>query len=156
MILVAVGSSQIPFDRLLQAVDGLTPGERLVVQHGPSPIRPAGARCVPFVPMDELAQLMRDARIVVTHAGVGSILLALSNGKRPIVVPRRRAFGETVDDHQVDCARRFARGGLVTLVDDPAGLAIALAAAGVDEVAVSTSESGLVTELRSYVEQAIG
>ena len=67
------------------------------------------------------------ARVVVTHAGVGSVLVALGAGKRPVVVPRRGRFGEAVDDHQVDFARRFEQAGLVTLVEDADGLEDALA-----------------------------
>ena len=69
MILVAVGASQFPFDRLLRAVDELPRAEPLVVQHGPSAIRPVGARCLQFVPLHDLAELVREARVVVTHAG---------------------------------------------------------------------------------------
>ncbi len=159
MILVAVGASQFPFDRLLRAVDELPRAEPLVVQHGPSAIRPADARCLQFVPLHNLAELVREARVVVTHAGVGSILLALSNGKRPFVVPRRRAFGETVDDHQLESARRFAQAGLVHLVEDPRQLGAAMTASGEDadaELAAPDGELQLVQELRAYLRQTIG
>lgn len=158
MILVAVGSSQFPFDRLLHAVESLPRREELVVQHGPSGVRPSDARCMPYVPFESLAELVREARVVVTHAGVGSILLSLANGKRPYVVPRLRAFGETVDDHQVESARRFAQAGLVTLVEDPERLADALIANGGNGNGyVATSrEAPLVTELRGYLAAQLG
>jgi UDP-N-acetylglucosamine transferase subunit ALG13 len=158
MILVAVGASQFPFDRLLRAVDELPRAEPLVVQHGPSAIRPVDARCLQFVPLHDLAELVREARIVVTHAGVGSILLALTNGKRPFVVPRLRAFGETVDDHQLESARRFAQAGLVHLVEDPRQLGAALTATGDDayeKIAAPEGELQLVRELRAYLGQTI-
>jgi UDP-N-acetylglucosamine transferase subunit ALG13 len=155
MILVATGASQFPFDRLLRSVDGLAVGERMVVQHGCSAVRPRGADCLDFVPMPELARLVRDARVVVTHAGVGSILLCLTNGRSPVVVPRLARFGETVDDHQLESARRFAGAGLVTLVEDPAELAPALAAAGDRTVAPPARDGRLVRDLRSYFEQVI-
>ena len=47
MIFVTTGTCE-PFDRLLEALDGAGLDERLVVQHGESPIRPAGAECVDF------------------------------------------------------------------------------------------------------------
>jgi UDP-N-acetylglucosamine transferase subunit ALG13 len=157
MILVAVGASQFPFDRLLRALDALPGGEALVVQHGPSAVRPANARCLKFVPMDTLAELVREARVVITHAGVGSILLSLTNGKRPLVVPRLRAFGETVDDHQLESARRFAQVGLVQLVEDPAELTAAVRTA--DESDGEPIEVGgagsLVQELSDYLRLTI-
>lgn len=155
MILVAVGASHLPFDRLLRAVDSLPTGEPLVVQHGPSEVRPAGARCLPFVPLQTLAELVQEARVVVTHAGVGSILLSLANGKRPYVVPRLSAFGETVDDHQLESARRFERGGLVTLVEDPARLRSALAEANGNVALAPAGEVPLVRELRAYLETVV-
>ena len=155
MILVTTGASQFPFDRLLRTVDGLPGDERIVVQHGCSTVTPARAECVGFLPMPELAGHVRAARVVVTHAGVGSILLCLSNGRSPIVVPRLRRHGETVDDHQLECARRFADAGLVTLLEDPAQLGAALAVAGDRAVAPPSGEGALVRELRSYLEQAI-
>ena len=154
MILVAVGASQFPFDRLLRAVDTLAWTEPLVVQHGPSTIRPSRARCVPFMPPQRLADLVRESRVVITHAGVGSILLAVANGKRPYVVPRRRAFGETVDDHQVESARRFAQAGLVTFVEDPDGLEAALREADDAPLPAPNGESPLVRELRTYLATA--
>jgi len=153
VILVAVGASQFPFDRLLSAVAELPRVEPLVVQHGPSQVRPSGARCVAFVPLHNLAELVREARVVVTHAGVGSILLALTNGKRPFVVPRLRAYGETVDDHQVESARRFAEAGLVHLVEDPAQLGVAMTANGdgTSHELTQGDELQLVRELRDYL-----
>jgi UDP-N-acetylglucosamine transferase subunit ALG13 len=151
MILVTVGASRFPFDRLIAAMEGIAGGEELVVQHGPSPVRPAGARCVEFMAMDEMAACVREARLVITHAGVGSILLCLGNGLRPCVVPRLRAFGETVDDHQLESARRFASAGLVTLVEDPAALA-GVIDAPVEPFAHASGEPALVTELRGYIE----
>jgi UDP-N-acetylglucosamine transferase subunit ALG13 len=155
MILVTCGSSHLPFDRLVAAGGELAGAdEPIVVQHGPSPVRAAGARNIDFLPMDRLTELVREARVVVTHAGVGSILLALTNGKKPVVVPRLAALGEAVDDHQLECARRFARAGLVTLVEDPPGLGLAVASAETSSAALG-EDLPLVDELRSYVTAAV-
>jgi len=155
MILVTCGSSHLPFDRLIGAAGELLGGGPVVIQHGPSTVRIAGARNVDFLRMDRLTELVRDARVVVTHAGVGSILLALTNGKRPVVVPRRAALGEAVDDHQVECARRFERAGLVRLVENPAELGAAVASAVDGTYTPRERERPLVDELRSYVQAAV-
>jgi UDP-N-acetylglucosamine transferase subunit ALG13 len=107
MIFVTVGTNEARFDRLLHAFEWGPLDEELVVQHGPSPIRPRGATCVDYLPYDELGATVRRARVVVTHAGVGSIMTALANGKRPVVVPRLRRFGEAVDDHQMQLGLRL-------------------------------------------------
>jgi UDP-N-acetylglucosamine transferase subunit ALG13 len=93
--------------------------------------------------------------VVVTHAGVGSIILCLTNGREPLVVPRLKRHGETVDDHQLECARRFAQAGMVTLLEDPELLAGALAHAGDGIVAPPSGDGELVRDLRTYFEQTI-
>jgi UDP-N-acetylglucosamine transferase subunit ALG13 len=118
-VLVTVGTNEARFDRLLEAVSGLDlGGERMVVQHGSSGVRPVGAECVDFLPFEELDDLTRRARAVVCHAGIGSVAVALAHGRRPIVVPRLRRYGEAVDDHQVFFARRLEEAGLATVVED--------------------------------------
>jgi UDP-N-acetylglucosamine transferase subunit ALG13 len=155
MIFVTVGTNETRFDRLLRAVEDLGHGgEDVVVQAGASDVRPAGARCVDFLPFDAMVEHVDRARVVVTHAGVGSILLALSRGRRPVVVPRLHRFGEAVDDHQVPLARRLAGRGLVTLVEDPgSGLAEAVAADG--SLTVQMTSTRLAEDLREAMEAMI-
>jgi UDP-N-acetylglucosamine transferase subunit ALG13 len=60
----------------------------------------------------ELEQAMREADLVVSHAGTGSALAALEAGRCPLLVPRSSALGEHVDDHQVQVADELAGRGL--------------------------------------------
>lgn len=151
MIFATVGTSVIPFDRLFAALDDLPGDEPLVVQQGPSSVCPAEATSLDFLAFDELVALVRRARVVVTHAGVGTILVALANGKRPVVVPRLHRFGEAVDDHQLDFARRLAGAGLVTLVEDTVDLAAAIAGDGATVVPLRQGRGPLASELRDYI-----
>jgi UDP-N-acetylglucosamine transferase subunit ALG13 len=152
MIFVSVGTNEARFDRLLEALDSLDGSEELVVQHGPSPVRPAGATCVDYLSFEQMTENIRRARVVVMHAGVGSVLAALGNGARPVVVPRLSRFGEAVDDHQVPFGRRLHEEGLIVFVDDPADLAPAVAAhEGRFEGEVGV-EGRLVEELRAFIE----
>jgi UDP-N-acetylglucosamine transferase subunit ALG13 len=153
VILVTVGTNEARFDRLLQAVDGLGDGEELVVQHGPSPVRPRGARSVDYLSFDEITAEMGRARIVIAHAGVGSTIVALLNGRRPIVVPRLARFGEAVDDHQVPFGRRLDEVGLVRFVENPEDLAAAVALyEAVGAVSLQTNPD-IVAELRDYIDE---
>jgi UDP-N-acetylglucosamine transferase subunit ALG13 len=72
---------------------------------------PAGARAQ--VPISELRQAMSEADVVVSHAGVGSALTAMQAGRRALYVPRRCAYGEHVDDHQVGMAQELQSRDLV-------------------------------------------
>jgi UDP-N-acetylglucosamine transferase subunit ALG13 len=154
MIFVTLGTSE-PFNRLLAGLDPLPADEEIVVQLGASTVRPVGARCVEFLAYDEVIDLMRRARVVVTHAGAGSVLAARGQGKVPVVVPRLRRHGEAVDDHQVQFGRRLHRAGLVTLVEDPASLPAALQAGTATPVPAAVP-GRLVEELRSYLRERLG
>jgi UDP-N-acetylglucosamine transferase subunit ALG13 len=153
VILVTVGTNEARFDRLLLALDALPGSEELVVQHGPSPVRPAGATCVDYLPFDELAAEIRRARVVITHAGVGSTIAALLNGKRPVVVPRLARHGEAVDDHQVPFGRRLHEAGLVRFVEDPGRLAAAVADRDEADTVALRPNRRLVDELRGFLDE---
>jgi UDP-N-acetylglucosamine transferase subunit ALG13 len=66
----------------------------------------------PQIPAAELAMAIREADVVITHAGAGSALTALEMGRLPVLVPREAAYGEHVDDHQQQVARELQRRGL--------------------------------------------
>jgi UDP-N-acetylglucosamine transferase subunit ALG13 len=153
MIFVTVGTNEARFDRLLHVFESSPPDEELVIQHGPSPVRPPGSTCVDYLPYDELTRTMRRARVVVTHSGVGSIMTALANGKRPVVVPRLQRFGEAVDDHQLELGRRLHAAGLVTFVERPDDVRAALDATHDAPVIDLGADRRLVAELRDFVQE---
>jgi UDP-N-acetylglucosamine transferase subunit ALG13 len=128
MIVVTVGTNEQPFDRLVRAAAELAGDEPLLVQHGSSRVPHGRGWWVDFLPFEELEEQATRARVLVCHAGVGSIMLARRCGKRPIVMARRHHLGEAVDDHQVPLAMRLAQAGLVTVVEDADELAAAVLA----------------------------
>ena len=81
MILVTIGTNEQPFDRLVRAAAALDLPEPLVVQHGSSRVPHGRGEWVDFISFEELSSRMRQARVVVCHAGVGSIMLARRCGK---------------------------------------------------------------------------
>jgi UDP-N-acetylglucosamine transferase subunit ALG13 len=155
MIFVTVGMNEFPFDRLLYAVDSLANDEPLIVQHGVSAVRPGGAECVESLSFDRLVESMNLARRVVAHAGVGSVMVALATGRRPILMPRRQKFGEHIDDHQVGFAYRLREAGLADVIECAADLSAAVG----DEEEPRTfvyAESPLVTQLQDYSRSLLG
>jgi UDP-N-acetylglucosamine transferase subunit ALG13 len=153
VILVTTGTNGSPFDRLLCAVGELSVDEELVVQHGPSTLRANGASHTSYLPFADLEALVRRARLVITHGGVGSILLTLMNRRRPVVVPRLARHGEAIDDHQLVLARRLEELGLVTLVTDVSALAGTLASVDPDlgETRVDGAES-LAGDVKAFID----
>jgi UDP-N-acetylglucosamine--N-acetylmuramyl-(pentapeptide) pyrophosphoryl-undecaprenol N-acetylglucosamine transferase len=73
------------------------------------------------VGVSDFEQLARTADVVVTHAGVGTLLQLLEWGIFPLVVPRLRRRGEHVDDHQCQIGELLAAEGVAHVVD-PASL----------------------------------
>ena len=61
----------------------------------------------------------RDADVVVSHAGVGSLLGLLEMGIYPVLVTRRKARGEHVDDHQLQIAQLAESLDVAAVVDAP-------------------------------------
>jgi UDP-N-acetylglucosamine transferase subunit ALG13 len=155
MIFVSVGTHETPFDRLLQAVSEVALDEELVVQHGLSVIRCDGAIEFDYLPFDRVLEYVRGARAIVTHAGVGSVMLALANEKRPIVMARRHRFGEAVDDHQVELAARLEAAGLVEVVEDGRELSERLARSA-RPPALDLGEPWLGASLGTYLATRLG
>ena len=121
LVVVTVGTDHHPFDRLVRWVDAWAstagPSVECFIQTGTSSVVPRSAAWAPYASRDELRALMARAAAVVCHGGPATIMDCRRAGVKPIVVPRRRAFGEHVDDHQVLFARRSARSGDVDLVE---------------------------------------
>lgn len=114
LIFVALGTHEQPFDRSLDIVEPLAAEHELVIQHGHTPPRPGlRAEWIDFGAYDEIVELMRRSDAVICHAGVGTIMTALSIGKHPVVLPRLAAHGEHVDDHQLQITTTFADRGVV-------------------------------------------
>jgi UDP-N-acetylglucosamine transferase subunit ALG13 len=126
VIFATVGSTQIPFERFVRALESL-PGEQLLVQYGPVDPPPDAARANAFMQFPEMIESMEAADVVVCHAGAGSILCALRAGHTPVVVPRLKRYQETVDDHQVEFSRALAAEGKVIAVEDLDQLGAAVA-----------------------------
>jgi len=153
MIVVTIGTNEQPFDRLIRAARALESDE-LLVQYGSSREAHGRGEWVEFLSFDELAEKATQARAVVCHAGVGSIMLARRCGHTPIVMPRRHHLGEAVDDHQVFLAKRLAKSGIVTLVEDEEQLAAALAApagARTESAGTISGAGALTTDLRTLL-----
>jgi UDP-N-acetylglucosamine transferase subunit ALG13 len=109
LILATVGT-QLPFPRLIRALDQLAPelGEPIVAQTGKAD--PSLTNIVQHdnVAPREFDELFKAARIVVAHAGIGTVLAAKKYRKPIILFPRRASFGEHRNDHQMATAEQLA------------------------------------------------
>lgn len=109
-MVVSLGTqSDYGFRRLLERLVPLVPsGTEVLWQTGGTDTSGLGIDGRERVPAAEMRTSIRDADVVVAHAGTGIALMALENGKFPILVPRRAKHGEHVDDHQMTIALDLA------------------------------------------------
>jgi beta-1,4-N-acetylglucosaminyltransferase len=123
MIFLTVGTYPLPFDRLIRQVDHLAGLARLpdevFAQIGHATYVPRHLKSVRMLDKVEFDETVRNASALISHAGLGSISIALEYGKPILVVPRLARLGEVVNDHQEDTARRFeALGHVLAAVDE--------------------------------------
>ncbi len=121
MIFVTVGT-QFPFDRLIKAVDtALETGqvnEQVFAQTGEGSYKPRNFPTKPSLEKESFDEYVRQATGIISHAGIGSINIAMAYDKPMLVMPRLKKYGEVVNDHQVAIARKFAESGHVLLAND--------------------------------------
>ncbi len=110
MILVSVGT-QLPFDRLIKTVDEWALARKrkdVVGQIGPTDYLPKAIDYFPFMEHDRFFALQSKCRVMVSHAGMGSIITALELGKPLIILARDHLRHEHRNAHQSDTLRQFA------------------------------------------------
>lgn len=124
MIFVTVGTTD--FDALAARMDELAPalGEEVIMQTGRGRYAPRHAQAFRFAPA--LDDYYRQARLVVSHGGLGTLVEVLRLGKPLIGVSNPDRF----DLHQQELLGELSTGGylvwcrdLATLGDDIAGIA---------------------------------
>jgi UDP-N-acetylglucosamine transferase subunit ALG13 len=157
MIFVTIGS-QLPFDRLIQAIDEIAPtlGMPVVAQVFESKYTARNIKTLDFVTPSEFSGYIRDADLVIAHAGMGTILSAMELNKPILVVPRKAKYHEARNDHQISNAEIFEKLKYVYVayeVDDlkkkvPALLKDLKPLYKID----GNGSSGLITSLRSFIE----
>ena len=123
-MLVTVGSERFDFGRAIDLVLSGAPDATIMWQtgHTEAPGDLPGEVSA-WWPGDELAATAKTVDTVVTHAGVGSILMALRAGRCPVVIPRSPQRGEHIDDHQEQLANALESRGLVLVARGDADLA---------------------------------
>jgi UDP-N-acetylglucosamine transferase subunit ALG13 len=155
-IFLTVGT-QVPFDRLVQAVESWAETQtnlNILAQIGDAMYLPKRFESIKFLEPSQFDERIRWADGVVAHAGMGTILKALQHGKPILVLPRRASFGEQRNDHQIATARKFAEKKIVLVAmtehDLPEQLAMLERWAPVEAITQFAS-SELLRTIRSFI-----
>lgn len=111
MILILLGTQDNSFHRLLEEVQRLIDKkaitEKVVVQAGRTKYESKDMEIYSLMPEERLKELIKKSDLIITHGGVGSIVMALKMGKKVIAVPRLSEFGEHINDHQIQIIDSF-------------------------------------------------
>lgn len=102
MILLTVGT-QLPFDRFVRIVDETAPllATPVFAQIGHGDYKPRNMDWRPFVRPVEFDEMLARTTLIVSHAGVGTVVMAQKHSKPVILFPRRAALAEHRNDHQL-------------------------------------------------------
>lgn len=120
MIFVTVGMHNVGFDRLIKKMDDIAGeiDEEVVIQKGASSYIPQYATFFDFLDEQKMQKYYEDARVIVAHAGAGTVIIALSEKKPLILVPRRKEFLECVDEQQLELTEKLSQQeGIIAIYD---------------------------------------
>jgi UDP-N-acetylglucosamine transferase subunit ALG13 len=162
VIFVTIGS-MFPFDRMIRAMDlwaeaagGGRQGEEILAQIGAGRFEPRNMAWVRKLDRPAYAATVARARIVVAHAGVGSVVAAGEQGKPIVVLPRRAALGEHTSDHQVETVGWLRGKPGIHVAATEAELSACIAAAAAEAAAGArvalTADPALIARLRAFIE----
>lgn len=157
MIFVTIGS-MFPFDRMIRAMDAWAEGrgEEVLAQIGAGDYEPRHMTWVRKLDRPAYAAAIRRSRLVVAHAGVGSIVTAGELNRPIVVLPRRAHLGEHTSDHQVETVGWLRAKPWVHVADDEGALALCIAAASAAAASgarmARTADPAFIDRLRRFIE----
>lgn len=122
MIFVTLGTQDKSFSRLLDAIEKQIENgnikEKVIVQAGYTNYVSNNMEILKLIPMDEFDKYIKECDLLITHAGVGSIMTGLNNNKKVIAAARLKEYNEHTNDHQIQIATEFKNQGYILYLDD--------------------------------------
>jgi UDP-N-acetylglucosamine transferase subunit ALG13 len=148
MIFLTIGTHE-PFDRLIRAVDDWYGKKQETLQlfgqitePRAEAYRPKHFEWVSRLTPAEYSDRMERSSLIVSHAGMGSIITALHLGKPIVVMPRRGHLRETRNDHQFTTVKMLGSRPGIYVAEDETCLAGVLEQAIVDIGSASAPRIG--------------
>lgn len=117
MIFVTVGTQPNGFFRCLKEVEKLIEQynitEEVVAQIGNTEFETTKFKTIPFTGENEFKEYIKNASVVITHAGSGAIFNSIKAGKKIIAMARLHDFNEMADNHQTELIKKLSEGGYI-------------------------------------------
>lgn len=114
-VFIAVGTL-FPFDRLVEEVDRWAAEQddvKVIGQIGAGRYQPVHIESHQMLAAGEFNRIFNESDLVITHAGMGTILKSLVAQKPIVVMPRKLELKEAVTDHQMATAKVLEKMGYV-------------------------------------------
>ncbi len=155
MIYVTLGTMFLDFPRLVRKMDEIArdTAEEIIVQTGMGKTIPSACKHFDFKPHDEVVSIQSEARVIVCHAGIGSVLDALQVRRPFVVVPRLKKFDEHMNDHQIDLARAVESRGWGRMILDVEDLPAACANPPDVPASYVPAKARLISSIRELVDR---
>ncbi len=113
MVFVSLGTQDKKFPRLLQEVDKLIEEkvikDEVVAQVGQTKYTSKNMKIIDFLNKEDVLKYMKESKYIITHGGVGTILDAVTLGKKVIAVARLKKYKEHVNDHQLEIINEYSK-----------------------------------------------
>lgn len=117
MIFVTVGTQPNGFLRCLKEVEQLMDKynitEEIVAQIGNTDFETNKYKTIRFTGENEFKEYIKNASVVITHAGSGAIFNSIKAGKKVIAMARLHDFNEMADNHQTELVKKLSEGGYI-------------------------------------------
>lgn len=108
MIFVTLGTQDKEFKRLLDAVEKINTKEKIIAQIGQTKYSSKKMEIHKYLTSKEFDKYIKEARVIITHAGVGNIIEGLKYNKKMIVAARKKEYKEHVNNHQEQILKVFS------------------------------------------------
>lgn len=95
MILVTVGTSEMQFNRMVLAAKKSSFSKQIVIQYGVNFLGNFDGLAFRFLSRNDMRHYINRSDLVVSHAGIGSILDCIVNKKKILLVERKINLGES-------------------------------------------------------------
>ncbi len=125
-IFVTLGTQKQPFTRLLSYLEEMEIDESIIVQNGNTIFESKKMKFLGFITREEMQKEIRKADLIITHGGGGSIFEALQLQKKVICVPRRKRYGEHINDHQMEIVLYLSQKKYIILCEEKESLKAAI------------------------------
>lgn len=121
MVLVLLGTLNHSFVRLIVKIEELKNKgviqDDVIVQAGETKYVSQGIKIVDYLTSEDFDNYIKNASLIISHGGLGSIVTSMRFQKKVIVIPRSSKYKEHVDNHQIEIVELFNEKGYILMSD---------------------------------------